>query len=127
MQVTSCKEVQARLAGDKLRWTGGVKIGLAAAFLRCLEQLHTKLRAVRLPLLVPSSPLLCLTLLLQVLHGDNDSLCQPAGSALLVREARWARILLCKYQTMIQVCGQAAEALPRGRPPPHTGDQGAAD
>ena len=90
MQVTSCKEVQARLAGDKLRWTGGVKIGLAAAFLRCLEQLHTNLRAVRLPLLVRSSLLPCLTVLLQVLHGENDSLCQPAGSALLVREARWA-------------------------------------
>lgn len=72
-QVTSDTEVQARLSSDKLRWTGGVKLGLGMAFLRCLETLHTSLARVSLPLLI--------------LHGDNDSLCQPAGSHLLAREA----------------------------------------
>jgi len=72
-QVTSDTEVQARLSSDKLRWTGGVKLGLGMAFLRCLESLHTSLASVSLPLLI--------------LHGDNDSLCQPAGSHLLAREA----------------------------------------
>ena len=33
-QVTSDTEVQARLSSDKLRWTGGVKLGLGMAFLR---------------------------------------------------------------------------------------------
>ena len=33
-QVTSDTEVQARLTTDKLRWTGGVKLGLGMAFLR---------------------------------------------------------------------------------------------
>ena len=33
-QVTSDTEVQARLNSDKLRWTGGVKLGLGMAFLR---------------------------------------------------------------------------------------------
>ena len=45
------------------------------AFLRCLETLHTSLASVSLPLLI--------------LHGDNDSLCQPAGSHLL---ARWVTL-----------------------------------
>ena len=40
---------------------------------RCLETLHTSLASVSLPLLI--------------LHGDNDSLCQPAGSHLLARLA----------------------------------------
>jgi len=72
-QVTSDTEIQARLTGDKLRWTGGVKLGLGMAFLRCLESIHQRMRSVSLPLLI--------------LHGDNDSLCQPAGSHLLAREA----------------------------------------
>lgn len=72
-QVTSDTEVQTRLTGDKLRWTGGVKLGLGMAFLRCLESIHQHMRSVSLPLLI--------------LHGDNDSLCQPAGSHLLAREA----------------------------------------
>ena len=83
---------QARLSSDKLRWTGGVKLGLGMAFLRCLEELHRHLARVTAPLLI--------------LHGENDrraakrvhslapngyvshcSLCQPAGSHLLAREA----------------------------------------
>merc|ERR1712142_641435 len=73
-QVTSDTEVQARLTTDKLRWTGGVKLGLGMAFLRCLENIHKNLSAVSLPFLI--------------LHGENDSLCQPSGSHLLVREAK---------------------------------------
>ena len=72
-QVTSDNEIQARLNTDKLRWTGGVKLGLGMAFLKCLENIHKNMRSVNLPLLI--------------LHGDNDSLCQPAGSHLLAREA----------------------------------------
>ena len=79
-QVTSDTEVQARLSSDKLRWTGGVKLGLGMAFLRCLETLHTSLASVSLPLLI--------------LHGDNDSLCQPAGSHLL---ARWVTVHCTQY------------------------------
>ena len=41
---------------------------------RCLENIHNNLKSISLPLLV--------------VHGENDSLCQPAGSHLLVREAR---------------------------------------
>merc|ERR1719516_482368 len=66
-------EMQARLNSDKLRWTGGVKLGLGLAFLTCLENMHKNLKGVSLPLLI--------------LHGENDSLCQPAGSHLLAREA----------------------------------------
>jgi len=72
-QVTSDTEMQARLNSDKLRWTGGVKLGLGLAFLTCLENMHKNLKGVSLPLLI--------------LHGENDSLCQPAGSHLLAREA----------------------------------------
>ena len=39
-QVTSDTEMQARLNSDKLRWTGGVKLGLGLAFLTCLENMH---------------------------------------------------------------------------------------
>jgi len=73
-QVTSDTEVQARLATDKLRWTGGVKLGLGMAFLKCLENIHKNMSAVTLPFLI--------------LHGENDSLCQPAGSHLLAKEAK---------------------------------------
>ena len=41
---------------------------------RCLEKIHSNLKSISLPLLV--------------VHGENDSLCQPAGSHLLVREAK---------------------------------------
>lgn len=41
---------------------------------RCLENIHKNLSAVSLPFLI--------------LHGENDSLCQPSGSHLLVREAK---------------------------------------
>jgi len=73
-QMTSDTEVQARLTSDKLRWTGGVKLGLGMAFLRCLESIHKNMNAVSLPFLI--------------VHGENDSLCQPAGSHLLAREAK---------------------------------------
>ena len=63
----------SRLVSDKLRWSGGVKLGLGMAFLRCLENIHKNMKSVSTPFLI--------------LHGDNDSLCQPAGSHLLMREA----------------------------------------
>ena len=72
-QVTSDTDIQARLVTDKLRWTGGVKLGLGMAFLRCLETIHKNIKTISTPFLI--------------LHGDNDSLCQPAGSHLLAREA----------------------------------------
>ena len=52
---------------------------------RCLEALHTSLASVSLPLLI--------------LHGDNDSLCQPAGSHLL---ARWAAVHSTQYRCISQ-------------------------
>ena len=63
----------SRLVSDKLRWSGGVKLGLGMAFLRCLENIHKNMKSVSTPFLI--------------IHGDNDSLCQPAGSHLLMREA----------------------------------------
>jgi len=73
-QVTSDAEVQAKLTSDKLRWTGGVKLGLGMAFLRCLENIHKNMSSVSLPFLL--------------LHGENDSLCQAAGSHLLAKMAK---------------------------------------
>jgi len=73
-QVTSDKEVQAKLTGDKLRWTGGCKLGLGMAFLRCLETINSQLSMISLPFLV--------------VHGEVDSLCQVGGSQLLHREAK---------------------------------------
>lgn len=72
-QVTRDPDVQQKFNNDKLRWSGGVKLITGMAFLRCLEDMHSKLSSVSLPLLI--------------LHGENDSLCQPAGSSLLYQAA----------------------------------------
>ena len=39
-----------------------------------MENIHRNLKSISLPLLI--------------LHGENDSLCQPSGSHLLLREVR---------------------------------------
>jgi len=72
-QVTSDKETQEKLSRDKLRWMGGTKLGVAVAFVRCLEAIHTQMSSVTLPFLV--------------LHGGNDSLCMLAGSHLLINQS----------------------------------------
>ncbi|XP_023332037.1 monoglyceride lipase isoform X2 [Eurytemora carolleeae] len=71
-QVTSDQEVQARILGDKYRWTGGFKLITSLAILRCLGEIRCKLNTISLPILI--------------LHGGNDSLCQPSGSHTLYQE-----------------------------------------
>ena len=65
-----CKPIRWKLIAET--WTSSELIITKPS--RCLESIHKNMSAITLPFLI--------------LHGENDSLCQPAGSHLLAREAK---------------------------------------
>ena len=64
--VTRDPDMKSRLAADPLRWKSGCKVRLLNAFVRCVEANLVRIPELHLPFLA--------------LHGDDDWLCNPAGS-----------------------------------------------
>lgn len=72
--ITRDKDMHEFLTKDDLRWTGGCKVRLLLAFVDCLDENINQLSDVRTPFLI--------------IHGSDDSLCNPKGSDLLYRRSR---------------------------------------
>ncbi len=82
--VTSDEDMQRRLSEDPLRWTGGCKVRLLLAFVRCLQNHLYRLGEIKVPLLI--------------LHGQNDSLCNAEGSRMLYEAAAAVDKQLYEYE-----------------------------